>query len=291
MKHKNTPASIFMVFSALSFALMSAVVKQAEEIPFIQKVFFRNLVMAVIMIPIVLGRISMGGSRQLIFGASGNRIRLIVRSVLGFTGVVLYFLSIEQLQLGDSSLLNKLSVFFVIILSAVFLKEKILPYHIPAIIAAFCGAVMIIKPGFNMDIFPAVAGLIAALSGAAAYTIVASLKGKEDSLTIICWFSVISVVLSAVPVLIVWKTPDAGELVSLLLTGVFAAGGQFFLTLAYIRGPAGEVSIYNYTQVVFAVIVGFILWREIPDLFSIGGGVLIIGSAVFLYFMRRRLEK
>ena len=288
MKNKSFPPSLFMIISAFCFALMSASVKQAANIPFIQKVFFRNLVMAAIIVPVVLARIRIGASWQLLTGGAGNRLRLVLRSLLGCLGVVLYFLSIERLQLGDSSLLNKLSAFFVIILSAIFLKEKILAHHIPVIIAAFSGAVLIIKPGFNMDIFPAVCGFLAAFCGAAAYTIVASLKGKEDSLTIISWFSVISVALSLIPMIIMWETPNLTELVSLIFTGIFAAGGQFFLTLAYTRGPAGEVSIYNYTQVVFSMIIGFLLWGEIPDLMSAGGAVLIIGSVVFLYFMRRR---
>jgi drug/metabolite transporter (DMT)-like permease len=185
-------------------------------------------------------------------------------------------------------MLNKLSAFFVIILSAVFLRERIRSYQIPAIIAAFAGALLIIKPGFNMAVIPAVVGAGASVIAACAYTVVASLKGKEDSLTIIFWFSAISTIASFIPMIIFWETPNSRELTALILTGIFAAGGQYFLTLAYTHGPAGEVSIYNYTQVVFSILIGFILWREIPDFLSTAGAILIIGAALGLYLRGRR---
>ncbi len=278
---------LFMIISALCFALMSAVVKQAQDIPFMQKVFFRNFVMALLVLPVLLQRARGGGGKKVFFGSPGNRVRLLIRSLSGFFGVILYFFSVERLQLGDSAMLNKLSAFFVIILSAVFLGERIRRYQLPALAAAFGGALLIIKPGFNMHIIPAVAGVSAAVLAATAYTIISSLKGREDSLTIIFWFSAISTIGSLVPVLIIWQSPDTAELVFLVLTGVFAAAGQYFLTLAYSTGPAGEVSIYNYTHVVFSATAGFVLWREVPDLFSICGALLIIGAAVFLYFRRR----
>lgn len=289
MKNSSASAPVFMIISAMSFALMSAAVKQADTIPFLQKVFFRNFVMTVIIIPILIAKLKTGGGLSLFTGSRGNRRRLLVRSLFGFAGVVLYFFSVERLQLGDSAMLNKLSAFFVVILSAVFLSEKIRGYHIPALLAAFTGALLIIKPGFNMQMLPAFAGLSASLCAAAAYTIVASLRGKEDSLTIIFWFSFISLILSLIPMLIVWTAPDRSELTALILTGVFAAAGQYFLTLAYTHGPAGEVSIYNYTHVVFSLLIGFILWREIPDLLSVAGTLLIIGAAVFLYWKRKSL--
>lgn len=286
-RRTGLPAPVYMIISALSFAAMSAAVKQADSIPFIQKVFFRNFVMALVILPPIVLKVRSAGV-QIVTGHRGTRKWLLLRSCLGFCGVMLYFLSIQGLTLADSAMLNKLSAFFVIILAAIFLGEKIRLYQIPALIAAFCGALLIIKPGFNMLIVPAVCGLCASILAASAYTIVASLRGKEDSLTIIFWFSVISTVGSLVPMLILWETPLFPELIALILTGVFAAGGQYFLTLAYTHGPAGEVSIYNYTNVVFSALIGFILWREIPDAFSAAGAVLIIGAAAGLWMRGRR---
>lgn len=287
-KKAGLSAPLFMIISSLSFALMSAAVKQASGIPFMQKVFFRNIVMVIIVVPALISKLKISGP-EIFLGKAENRKRLLIRSLFGFTGVVLYFFSVGRLQLGDSSILNKMSAFFVIILSAAFLGEKIHKFQIPALFAAFAGALLIIKPGFNLQILPAAAGITAAVFAAGAYTIISSLKGRENSLTIIFWFSAISTIGAFVPMLIVWKTPAPAETAALILTGVFAAGGQYFLTLAYSNGPAGELSIYNYTHVVFSVIVGFLIWHEIPDLFSLAGAILIIGAALLLYFKRRKM--
>lgn len=278
---------LYMIISAFFFALMGAAVKYADSIPFIQKVFFRNFVMILMVLPSLLFRARNRGI-GIFLGERKNRPKLLLRSCFGFFGVVLFFFSVERLNLGDSAMLNRLSAFFVIIMSAIFLGEKIKLYQIPALMAAFAGALLIIKPGFRLEVMPAIAGTVAAVLAAAAYTTIASLKGKEDSLTIIFWFSIVSTIASLVPMLICWKTPAPAETLALVLTGIFAAGGQYFLTLAYTGGRAGEVSIYNYTNVVFSLLIGFFLWREIPDLLSITGSILIAGSAVGLYIRGRK---
>ncbi|MDC7225786.1 MAG: DMT family transporter [Spirochaetales bacterium] len=277
-----------MIISALCFALMSAAVKYAVYIPFIQKVFFRNFIMMLIVTPVLGLKMRRSGSRDVFIGPSRQRLRLLFRSLTGFLGVLLYFYSVGELQLGDSAMLNKLSAFFVIIFSSLFLGEHLRRYQIPALAAAFGGALLIIKPGFNLQIVPALAGLGAAVLAATAYTIIASLRGRVQSLTIIFWFSTISTIASAGPMLAVFKRPNTLELAALVLTGVFAAGGQYFLTLAYSYGRPGDVSIYNYTHVIFSALIGFFLWNELPDLFTIAGAALIIGAAIFLYLKGRK---
>ncbi len=284
----NMLAPMFMVISALCFAMMSAAVKYAVEIPFLQKVFFRNIIITAVIIPVIILKKRKNPGSMIFLGEKRFRLRLVLRSVCGFLGVVSYFFAVERLQLGDAAMLQKLLTFFVIIISAVFLGEKIRGYHVPALIFAFTGALLIIKPGFNMQLIPALFALLSAILAAAAYSIISSLKGRVDSLTIILWFSVISTAASLIPLPFVWKSPDFSELVSLFLTGIFAGGGQYFLTLAYSHGPAGEVSIYTYTQVVFSALIGFFLWKEVPDIFSFAGTVLVLGAAAGLYFAGKR---
>ena len=278
-----------MIISAFSFALMGAAVRTAETVPFMEKVFFRNLIITLVVVPVLIRKSRTSGA-EVFTGKAENRPKLLIRSLFGFSGVVMFFYSLERLQLGDSAILNKLSAFFVIILSAVFLKEKIRKYQVPALAAAFTGAVLIIKPGFNMLLFPALIGFFSAVVSGCAYTTISAIRGKEDSLTIIFWFSMISLAASVVPLLMIWRTPTPAELLSLVLTGCFAAAGQYFLTLSYSFGNPGEVSIFNYTHVVFSAVIGFILLGEVPDAFSFAGAALVIGAAFFLYLMGRRAD-
>lgn len=287
MKKQSSLAPIFMIISALSFSIMSASVKYASDIPFIQKVFFRNIIMLFITLPIIILKVKETGF-TIITGQRVNRLRLFSRTLFGFSGVLCYFYSISKLPLGDSAIINKLSAFFVIIIASIFLKEKIKSYQLPALIVAFIGTLLIIKPGFNITILPAMVGLGGAIFAASAYTTIASIRGKEKPETIILWFSGISTIASLIPAITFWHPPMLTEIVALIFTGIFAAGGQFFLTKAYSMGNAGEISIYIYTQVVFSLLIDLILWKEPPDILSISGSFLIILAALWLY--KKRME-
>ena len=95
--------------------------------------------------------------------------------------------------------------------------------------------------------------------------------------------------LSVVPWMVFHFTPmSMKQLVTLLMAGLFAAGGQFTITAAYTYAPAGKISIFDYSQIIFATMLGFILFGEIPDKYSFTGYVLIILASLgtFLYNMR-----
>ncbi len=116
-----------------------------------------------------------------------------------------------------------------------------------------------------------------------AYTLVRSLKGRESPNRIIFTFSLVST-LATLPWLIVAPpNPTPGQWLALLGTGVFAAGGQYGLTFAYHHARASRISVFTYLHVLFAVVVGYLIWNERLDSASIAGGVLIIGAAVYIH--------
>lgn len=268
----------FMLVSALCFAFMGGFVKAAGNVPLFQKVLFRNLVI-VILIAFPLVKLGPSG----FWGHPGNRRFLILRSFTGLAGVILFFFSLESLNLGDASMLNKLSPFFVILFSFVFLKHKIKAYQIPALLCAFGGALLIIKPRWDLTMLPALAGIGASVTAGLSYTLISFLKGKEHPNTVIFWFSGISMLFMLPPALLQWHRPGGLEWVALLGTGICAAGGQYFLTRAYQQAPPGEVSIYSYSQIIFSILLGILFFAEIPDGLSLAGAGIIIAVAVFLY--------
>lgn len=271
-----------MLLSSFSFALMAATVKFAGDIPTVEKVFFRNLVsLAIAFVSVKSLHIPLIGNRR-------NRKWLVLRSTFGLLGVALYFYSIENINLADSSMLNRISPFFVTIFAALFINEKIRKIQIPALIFVFVGALMIIKPQFDMSVLPALAGLGGAACAGAAYTVIRYLSGKEHPAVIVFFFSFFSVVM-LIPFLIVsFEMPTPLQFLYLILTGVFAAGGQFTLTYAYKYGKASEVSIYSYFHVVFAGILGFTFWGEVSDMWSILGAVLIVIVSVVLFLSKKK---
>lgn len=279
-------AVIFVIISALSFAFMGVAVKGAGELPVFQKVFFRNLVMLFLISSMLWGK----GSAAF-WGHRGNRRYLLGRSLLGLAGVIFYFITLTYLNLADATMLNKLSPFFVTLFAALFLGERLRRIQIPALLLAFTGALLIIKPRFDLTILPALAGFLSAVLAGGSYTLIRFLRGRENPNTVIFYFSLVST-LGVLPFTIVqWAGPSPGEWLALIGTGVFAAAGQYFLTRAYQCAPAGEVSVYNYTHILFSGILGFFFFGEIPDPFSLLGGMLIVVVAVGLFLASRNRQK
>lgn len=275
---------IYIILSAFCFAIMSTFVRLSGDLPSIQKSFFRNLV-ALLFALIILrkNKIKMGCSKE-------NWPVLILRSVCGTIGILCNFYAVDHLVLSDASMLNKMSPFFVIIFSYLFLKEKINLVQGIAVIVAFVGSLFIIKPTLSFTEFlPAFIGFLGGMGAGAAYTAVRYLgqKGVKGPF-IVFFFSAFSCLVT-LPYIIFHYTPmSLIQFGYLLLAGLAAAGGQFTITAAYTYAPAKEISIYDYSQIIFTAIIGFFLFGQIPDKYSIIGYFLICGMAIAMFFYNKR---
>ena len=267
-------AVVYMLLSSASFAGMAAMVKAAGTLPVHEKVFFRNLVTLVITL------VMAGRHRENPFGPTPHLKLLLTRAVCGLGGVLLYFYAIGNLTLADASMLNKISPFFVTIFAALWLGEKLTRRIVAGVAVAFVGAILVIRPGMHLQLLPALAGLGSAFFAALAYTVVRKLKGKARPRRIVFYFSLVSTVAMIPPLLWHHVMPLGWQWLWLLGTGVFAASGQVFLTMAYHHAPAAQISIWGYNHVLFALLVGLAVWGERPDIISIAGGVLILAAAL-----------
>ena len=186
-------------------------------------------------------------------------------------------------------MLNKLSPFFVTIFAFLFLGEKIYKPQIAALVVVFIAAMMIIKPSFNLSVLPSLAGLLSAVCAGAAYTVVRflGLRGEKPK-TIVFYFSFVSVIAMIPFMFFIFRLPNLTEFIYLVGIGIFAAGGQFGLTYAYRYAKASEVSIYNYSNIVFAAILGFAVWKEIPDTLSLIGAIIIISASYYIFKFNNR---
>ena len=288
--NSRTKGILCILSSAFCFALMSSFVRLAGDLPSVQKSFFRNLIAALIALILLLREHHKGEKLSI------NRRQLpllILRSIFGTVGILCNFYAVDHLVLSDASMLNKMSPFFAIIASYFVLKEKITPVQGAGVIAAFIGALCIIKPTFaNMDLIPSVIGLIGGMGAGIAYTMVRALgKTGIHKAVIVFFFSAFSC-LAVLPVLIAGYVPMTPmQLAYLLLAGVAAAGGQFSVTGAYCFAPAREISVYDYTQVIFSAVLGFILFGQLPDGLSVLGYILICGTGVATFLYNRRQDR
>jgi drug/metabolite transporter (DMT)-like permease len=210
--------------------------------------------------------------------------------VCGFGGVLLYFVALGDLHLADASLLNKTSPFFVTIFAVFLLKERLSRAVAFALVAAFAGAVLVIRPGLDVSALPALAGLASGALAGMAYTLVRSMQGRESPNRIILTFSLFSTLVTLPVLVVVRPDPTPQQWAALVATGVCGAGGQYGLTFAYHHARASRVSVFTYLHVLFALVLGFVLFGERPDPLSVAGGVLIVGAAVAVHRLGRRKE-
>lgn len=266
-----------MLFSAFSFSSMQIIVKLLKNIPLMEKVFFRNIISLIIAFVII----KKDNLRYL--GLKENRHLLFYRFLFGFSGVILFFYTTSEMMAADAAMLNKLSPIFVTIFAHMFLKEKINKTNIISLILSFAGAVLVIKPSFSMSVLPASSGLVSAALSGAAYIFITAIGEKESIYTTVFFFSLLSV-LSSIPFFLYsFVVPSLTDLFLLIALGTLAAAGQIAMTYAYKYSEASDISIYDYTNIIFSSFLGFIFLSELPDIYSIFGGVLIISAAVIAF--------
>ncbi len=286
MKSKNK-AIFFILCSSFCFAMMNTFVRLAGDIPFVQKSFFRNFIAAVIAFAVLK-------KQKIKFTCKPeNRIFLFLRAFCGTAGLMCNFYAIDRLVLADATMLNKMSPFFAVIFSAVFLKDKTSSVQIWGVIAAFIGSLFIIRPTFaNMDLFPSLIGFLGGIGAGAAYTCVSHLGRKgEKGPVIVLAFSLFSCIVTLPVIIFDFQPMTLFQTVMLICTGFAAAGGQFAITAAYSHAPAKEVSVYDYSQVIFSAVLGFLFFTQIPDLFSIIGYVIIISVAIAMFIYNNSKKK
>ena len=220
----------------------------------------------------------------------GNIPALFGRCFCGTVGLLCNFYAIGQLNLSDANMLNKLSPFFAILFSVFLLKEKPSWVQVLSVLVAFAGSVCIIKPSFrNPAAFPAFAGAIGGMGAGAAYTFVRKLGARqENSKRIVFYFSAFSCLVCLPFLIFSFRPMTAFQLICLILAGTFACVGQLGITKAYLCAPAKEISVYDYTQVIFAAALGFLVFGDVPDALSVLGYVLICGAGVGMYFYNNR---
>ncbi len=286
MSEKNK-GILCIISAAFCFAFMNLFVKLAGDLPAIEKSFFRNVV------AIFFAYGVMRKQKTSFHIPQGTLKYLIGRSAIGTLGVFANFYAIGKLCIADASMLNKLSPFFAIIFSFFLLKERVKPYQLVCVITAFVGALFILRPGLdNLATFPAFIGFLGGMCAGFAYTNVrlASEHGVPGPL-IVFFFSVFSCA-SAIP-FIIWNYEPMSlpQLASLLMAGLSATGGQFSITAAYSHAPASEISVYDYTQIIFAAVLGMIFLGEMPDAVSILGYLIITGAGVTMFLIRRKKEE
>lgn len=282
-ENNNKKGIACIITSAFCFSLMSLFIRLSGDLPTLQKCFFRNVVAMLIAIFTIIK------SKEGFSIGKGNLPYLFLRAFGGTVGLLCNFYAVDNMAISDASMLNKLSPFFAIIFSFLILKEKANAFEWFSVIAAFTGAMFIVKPTFKMDVVPALAGMLGGCGAGFAYTFVRKLGMRgERNMIIVLFFSAFSTLLT-LPYMLFRYTPMSWmQFICLVLCGTAAAGGQIFITKAYSYAPAREISVYDFSIVIFTAVLGYMFLKQSPDILSLVGYVIIIGVAVLKWYAANR---
>jgi len=289
----HTIGILCVISAAFGFSLMTFFVRISGDLPTLQKAFFRNAfaaVIAIISLILTSRKEREEGIVREHFITPGCGRDIFFRCIFGTSGMIANFYAIDRLGIADANMLNKMSPFFAILLSIPILKEKPSKVDWASVLIAFLGAILIIRPGGDLSVGPALLGLYGGFGAGTAYVFVRALgRKKERTTVIVLCFSLFSCLVSSPQLIFAFHPMTGKQWLYLCLAGISAAVGQFSITTAYKFAPAKDISVFDYTQVIFAALLGILFLGEAPVPLSIAGYILIIGTAVFRWeYMRKK---
>ena len=283
-------------------ALLSALVKWcgSRGINVFQIIFFRN---AFAFVPLGLYIWRTTGFSVL---RTQRPLGHLARSTIGLVGMVSGFSAVQFLPLTSATAFNFASPLFMTALAALILHEKVGRHRWGAVARGFIGVLVMVRPdaGHPVQVGAAHVGLIAGVSktligtvlalmgaaGAAGAMIAVRQIGRtERGPTIVFYFTLAGATLGLVSLPFVWVTPDGATLGLLILAGLIGGVGQMFLTEALRVAPVGVVAPFDYTQLIWASLIGFFVWGELPHPATVIGAGIVAASGIYILYRELRV--
>ena len=257
------------------FALLGAFVRAASAmLPNEMVVFFRNALVLVFLMPLFAARRSLPAM-------SGGKMHLhVLRASAGLVSMYCYFYALAHMKLAEAVLLSYTSPLFIPIIAFLWLHEPLNRRIRIAVLIGFAGVLLILKPGLSIFQPVALVALSAALFASLAMVTIRRMSDTERPESIVFFFTLLSTVISAVPLTWAWQVPGREALVILVFLGLAAMAGQLLMTKGYGLAPAAQVGPFVYCSVVFASIIGWVFWGESLDPLSVVGSLLVFLAGI-----------
>ena len=266
----------WMVITGLCFVAVIALVKLVgSRLPASQAAFLRYALGLVFLIPMIRPILEAGLSRR--------QISLFtLRGVLHTGAVMAWFFAMTRIPIAEVTAMNYLSPVYVTLGAALFLGEKLALRRIAAVVLALIGVVIILRPGFR-ELSPGHFAMLFTALGFAGGYLIAKRLSEEVSPTVVVGMLSITVTLGLAPLaLVAWVTPTWEELAVFFAVACFATAGHYTMTLAFKAAPVTVTQPVSFLQMVWAVLVGWLVFGEQPDLWVLVGALVIIGAISFM---------
>ena len=288
--NKTKKGIILMILFAFSLSVMTVFLKKAGHMPVAEKVVYRNSIAAIF--AFVFIAVKHGFKDKTRFtGNRKNILGLSLRSLFGVVGICLNLYALQYLLVPNATMIQDLSIFFVIIFSYLFLGEKVKLWQIGLVCLAFLGAFFVVDPqGAKFAILPAAAAILGAAMNGGDSTTMRYLGNKCDAVTLVFFYNFISAVV-LLPFMIYFYQPlGLTTIIYLVLAGLCYIVVEFTIILAYKYAPARDIAIFRYTDVIFSAILGFMVFGKLPSLSNLLGYSLILAAAIILITCKNKLS-
>lgn len=273
-----------MIGSAITFTVMTLLIKLlGEDYPAALQTFYRQSAGLFVLLPII------ARDPQAAFRTSRPGV-LLFRSLAGTLGMILSFYAYQKLPLADANAFSFTRTLWVVPLAAFVLKEHVGPRRFSATAVGFLGAILMMQPSATGNLgWPAVAALISALLGALTIMGMKLMTRDHSTLTLMAWSAVLGFVLSIPAAAFVWRTPTFRDFWLLAAMGVLGMVTQACYIKGMAEGDAAVMAPVDYTRLVFAIVLGYVLFRDVPSGLTMAGAGIIIGSTLYITIRESRL--
>ncbi len=281
----NLKGIFWILVSSICFTMMTAYVKMLSQgFALVEIIFFRFLFA---FIPLVFMIHFRGWAR-----IKTNKIKIhFIRSFIGFGAALSGFYALSKAPLAEAMTLNQTIPLFMVFWAAFFLGETVYWRRKLATLVGFIGVMIIFRPGFDEPNFYLLFALLGAFFISISLVLVKRLTRTEDPFGMIFYLSLFIFAFSGIPMLFFWKTPDLGEWIYLLASGIFGFGGQVGMVLGYKYAEASVAAPIGYITIPFSFFAGIWFFGETIDIWLIMGASLIIASMTYLAYREEQLKR
>ena len=271
---KPLQGALLLALSALLFSLMGVGIREvSSSVNNESVVFFRNLVGVLFFLPLVV----LKGIQPLKTGRLKSHLW---RTTYGLAAMYCFFYAIAHLPLADAMLFTYSAPVFTPLIARWWLKEPLTRRMLLTTGIGLIGVLLVAKPSQALLDSQALVGMAASILAAFAFVSIREMSNTEPAFRIVFYFALFSTLISAIPLTWAWQTPDSHDLGLLLVIGLLATVSQIVMSKAYALAPPGIIGPIAYLAIVFAGLIAWLRWGEMPDLASLIGAALIFGASL-----------
>jgi drug/metabolite transporter (DMT)-like permease len=284
-------AILFKVLSTACFAVMSAFARGlGETFPVGQVVFFRSFIAIVPVVIFYIWRNELW--RAMHTARPGGHF---ARGLFGVASMFCAFAALARLPIADVTAIGFSTPLIIVALAALLLGEQVRVYRWSAVIIGLVGVLVMLAPHLSLGAhseeatFGAVLAVMNAALAAAAYIQIRRLTRSETTSSIVLYFFLISSIVALATLPLGWVWPTTRELIGLCLMGVAGGIGQLFMTESYRYAQASLTAPFDYASIIWAVILGYFAFGEVPEANVWAGSVVVIAAGLFVLWRERQL--